>query len=147
MSNWINEKAEEYSAKKELEENKEYKMLHSEYWTEVRVQIEKDVAEINNHPVWKKALGISPIEVTQTHGGFKITKQKLPEVTIFVEHDFEKTITVNTEIKRKSESERKPQTEILKLNSDGVKVYLKLPERRRSLHSQRNRKIYLNADN
>lgn len=123
MSDWIDEEAEKYRTKKELESKKEDLMLRSEYWTEVRVQIEKDVAQINNHPVWKEALVGRPLEITKVNSGYEIKKQRFPEVTISVLNKDEE-IELITKIKKKVDEKPKPDVERLKLNSDGEKVYL-----------------------
>lgn len=123
MNNWIDEEADKYRAEKELEEKKENAILMSDYWTEVKVQITKDVEQINNNEIWKKALRDVPLEITTSTGKYEISKEFFPEVTITVEKKDDE-IEITKAIKRTTESKKSFNTETLKLISDGGKVYL-----------------------
>lgn len=124
MSNWIDEEAKKYRNEKELEEKREDLILMSDYWENVKMQIVKDVEQINNNEIWKKALCGLLIKVTDTIGGrYEIKKERLPEVTMTVENK-DNEIEVTKAIKRTNDSKKTFDTEILKVDSDGEKIYL-----------------------
>ncbi len=124
MSNWIDEEAEKYRVAKELEERKENLILYSEYWSDVKLQIEKDVKQINNHEVWKSVLRYAPLKIAKTSSdSYEIEKERFPEVFVSVQNKKD-AIEVTTKIKRKDESNWETKTEVLKVDSDGEKIYL-----------------------
>jgi len=125
MSNWIDEEAKKYLAAKELKEQKADLMLRSNYWADIKVQVLKDVEQINNHPVWKEVLGIAPLKIVEFNNDYEIRKEILPEVSVLVHSDYLETLEVTTTRKMIKEIERYSKKETLKLDSDGTKVYLK----------------------
>ena len=79
--NWIQRKADKYLNAK-MEREIRDKTIAQDYWLLLRQQIERDVAEINANPAWKEQVTNNPIKVTDTAGGYKITKDEAPKVEI-----------------------------------------------------------------
>src|SRR5688572_12374632 len=101
MGNWIDEEAKNFQREKEEQLQKEYLINYSNYRTELRRQIERDVNEINNHPVWKEASKGTPITVVNYGNGYQVQKLVFPVVYITVKDQGEE-IELVTAIKKEA---------------------------------------------
>ncbi len=124
MSNWVNDEAQKYAQAKTQKESGEYLINFSNYWGNLIQQIERDVEKINNHPVWKAALGNRPITTGDADTGYQINKITFPAVVVAINNQG-KYIEVKTTKKKQWESDSRTSTEKLDVESDGERIYLK----------------------
>ena len=121
--NWIDEKAGEFRAKQELEEQKKHLIKRADYWAELKRQVEKEVEQINKMDVWQEQLKDVPLKIEFLSGSYDITKENFPQVSVSVYNEYD-DIEITRQIKIKPESESEERKEIYTVNSDGKKVFL-----------------------
>jgi hypothetical protein len=123
MNNWIEEEAERYHREKEEQLLKEELLNNSNHWAILRQQVERDVTELNNHPVWKEILGGIPVVVQNINDGFQIQKTTYPAVYVTVRGK-DRQIEMKTETKD-AETAAGETDETLQLDARDGKIILK----------------------
>jgi hypothetical protein len=123
MNNWIEEEAERYHREKEEQLQKEELISNSNHWIILRQQIERDVNELNNHPVWKEILGGIPVVVQNINDGFQIQKTTYPVVYVTARLK-DRQIEMKTEIKD-AETGDEQNEETLQVDAEGGNIVLK----------------------
>jgi hypothetical protein len=78
MNDWIKNESEKSGREITERKQKEYLISVSNYWADLRQQIERDVVEINNDPVFRQAFNESLIIEKTDNGGFRIKKTSFP---------------------------------------------------------------------
>lgn len=86
MNDWISQKAEEYNKKKQDRDYRESAVNLSNYWLELRQQIEIDVNKINAVEGWRDQVGEHPIKIKNEDEGYSIEKAQYPFVKLYLEN-------------------------------------------------------------
>ena len=123
MSNWIDEEAEKFREFAMKSTQRAQIIARSQFWSQLRQQVESDAAVINRHPVWKQALGDENVTVHDIENGFEIRKLWLPAVYVRVVNEGY-DIHVETEIAESIE-EAKTSAESLRVIESNGRVQLK----------------------
>lgn len=125
--NWIDERAEKHIDKIKSEEEKEYRIQSSNYWSDLRLEIEKNVEQINNHEHWKKYLRDVPLKIDRSFSGngYEIKKRGFPQVFVVVDNNDDE-IEVITSIRKDDKTRSQESKEIFKVDvKEGGQVFLK----------------------
>lgn len=124
MGSWIDEHAAEVQKKRSENSEREKLIQLSGYWLTLRQQVEKDVEQINNHPVFKEILGDKPIRVFGAGNRYQILKSSEPKVNIEVKNEGDKITLRVLKIHYFGDTRETAEDETLNVELNGENIVL-----------------------